>query len=253
MSQPLPEYLANATRIIRLEHTIKEYCRIVKDLLPRYNSIKTTRRESMSLSIIERVYYNGRGILLMLNEYKQNDNMAIPLSQIFRVIAYDVVYAYWLLDDAADFEERLSLINHDAFKPMLNKIKTLKPLPSTDGVLATWQRISPNNFETGQNGPQLKKLNPKRFSEIVQEVEARYQEPILHSLSLAYALLSQQAHLSVMSKKYIDHKPGGQLHIFDSVTYSMLHGSIWILDKVKHSEKERALLSKLRTSVVRPK
>ncbi|WP_210114510.1 hypothetical protein, partial [Hymenobacter elongatus] len=103
--------IAKAQYILTKE-LLQHYCTTIDKYLPEQNGkIAGSRYKIMAFDFLERIYYNSKGALLLYDEYADSQNIAIPLSQIFRAILYDITHAYWLLEDGF-FDERFKLFNY---------------------------------------------------------------------------------------------------------------------------------------------
>ena len=149
---------------------------------------------------LERFCYNSRGVLLLLDEYMHNHNMALPISQIFRVMAYDVLITYWLFGEANVFADGMGAFDSEFIGTNTNKILELVDENSEKIVdearkqrmWQSWQKTAPHNFTTKSDGSleyTRRKQDERQFREIGKLDSSEAEQFFLRPLPNAYNAL----------------------------------------------------------------
>jgi len=210
---------------------------IIKTFMTSLNGVNSTGRESlMAFSILERIYYNILSASPLAKELMFNQNIAVPLSQIFRSIVYEIVISYWLLE--GNFTEKIAKLNHDFVKKGYNKLKAdnlIADKAVLQKLFAGWEGTAPENFTRNATGELAMNSAIKSitFTSICEELTQSGHD--LKSLTAAYIVLSQQAHLSEFSRRMIYEKHTNNASLFDFVTWSLIRTSIMLISKIDAS------------------
>lgn len=204
---------------------------------------------SMSFAILERIYYNIIGALPLAKELMFNQNIAVPLSHIYRSLLYEIVISYWLL--GPKFSERIAKLNRGFIKKGYNRV--LADEPNIDAIrlqelFKSWQLVAPDNFTQDTNGQlaineQIKRIT---FDEICKELSSEGHH--LKPLTGAYIVLSQQAHLSAFSRPLIYEKETSNARLFDFVSWATLRTSIFLIQQVDSTSGAVSGLEKILTT-----
>lgn len=236
-------------RIHRIIGVLDEIQPIIKGFMESKNGVESGGRENfMAFAILERIYYNAMGSLPLAEELIYNHNIAVPLSQIFRAIIYEIIIGYWLFD--SNFYLKATMLNGDFIKKNNSR---LRKQPHTEAemqhIFRGWMNIAPNNFEllkppNGDSELRIKNsVTSVNFTTICEELTEKYNDVI--SLSLSYSVLSQQAHISEFSREIIYNKYYGNIKLFDSVCHSVISACVIFIKKIGDSSESLCALELL--------
>ena len=177
-------------RLLRIGAVLKEAVDTLKPFLSGLDGVNSTGNKSVTaFDVLERFVYNSLGVLPLLKEFGVNHNMAVPLSQIFRAIAHDVIIAYWLFGEENAFDDRLQGINGDFIKTNSRKLSVFTSPEKMQEIWRVWQKVSPDNFAENVDGTlQLNTLRRKTFESICEHVNQHHNEHSLKSLPHVYAI-----------------------------------------------------------------
>jgi hypothetical protein len=210
--------LGQITRSITVIEHLRTILRVFMDSKKGFNS--TGREDYLSFSVLERIYFNLIAASPLLKELAFENKAAIPLSHILRGIAYEIIFAYWVLDK--NYQDRMAMVNNDFIRKNYKALEEELKATEVDkqNFLATIYNMAPENIEVDAQGLfRIKKLKQRFvFSEACDEVlSAGFN---VKSLVLAYTALSQQAHFSDFSRGLINEKYHHQIGIFDTIAVS---------------------------------
>jgi hypothetical protein len=235
--------------LARLNRIATNFSEILRPFLVSRNLVTAGSKEAViAFDMLERFHYNVMGMQSMLHEFGYNHNMAVPLSQIFRVMAYDAAVSFWLFGVAGKFSARLLRLNGDFIQKngkRLSKpdvIDPANPNASDDKKLQLlwqgWSTFAPENFISDANGV-LSKVNTGgsvQFTQIIEDVIAESTFLGIKSIGEIYDVLSQQAHFSCFSKPIIYRGYRENIRQFDFIFKTMLLVAMMLLDKTGGAE-----------------
>ena len=113
---------------MRIDAVLEKAVDTLRPFLAALNGVNSTGNKSVTaFDMLERFVYNSLGVLPLLKEFEVNHNMAVPLSQIFRAMAYDVIIAYWLFGEENAFDDRLRGFDGDYIKTNSRKLSVFTP------------------------------------------------------------------------------------------------------------------------------
>lgn len=236
-------------RLGRISGVLEEIQPIIKEFMDSKNGAESGGRENlMTFAILERIYYNAMGSLPLARELVYNHNIAVPLSQIFRAIIYEIIIGYWLLD--SDFYKKAAMLNGEFIKKNSARLKKQSHDENDmQRVFSGWVNIAPENFDlirhpNGGGELQVKSgIAQAYFSSICDSLINRNGD--ISSLSLSYAILSQQAHLSEFSREIIYNRYEGNIKLFDSTCHSAINSSLFLAKKIDSSSRTADALMQL--------
>jgi hypothetical protein len=226
-------------KLDRIVRTLEDSRPILKTFMSSMNGINSNGRESlMAFTILERIYYNIVSASPLAKDLAFNQNVAIPISHIFRSIIYEVVIAYWLLEK--DYANRVAMLNKDFIKKGYNKIRQDIPPVGDDKIqtlFAGWETYAPENFSRTTSGEIIINENVKSitFTNICKSLSDSGHN--LGPLMSAYTVLSQQAHLTEFSRPLIYDKYSNNINLFDFVTWSAIYTSTMLVEKINPSSE----------------
>ncbi|MCB2379818.1 hypothetical protein LGH70_19635 [Hymenobacter sp. BT635] len=217
-------------RVNRIEKCLEGYYKIVSPFLESLDGKSVNSKMALvAFDFLERVCYNCRGALYMIDPLRDTKNLLVPLSQIFRALIYDMVMAYWLFEDDKTFPERLMSEDANFIRTNTNKLRESSSEAEIQAIYQGWRNIAPNNFTTNAESISPLKTRKYTFSEICEYVGNTPQSTLIKDLSFAYTALSQQAHVSSFSKRLTYDKFGGSIHFFDLAVRCALSTSSMLL------------------------
>lgn len=234
-------------QIYRTVRALDDARPVLKTFMSSLNGVNSTGRESlMAFTILERIYYNVISASPLAKELMFNQNIAVPLSQIFRSVVYEIVVGYWLLE--SDFTAKMAKLNNDFIKKAYNKLKAdslIADLAALEKLFAGWEATAPENFAKDANNNLIINTAIKSitFSAICDELSNCGHD--LKSLTAAYTVLSQQAHLSEFSRRMIYEKHLNNASLFDFITWYLLRACIMLIKKIDASSSAIAGLEML--------
>lgn len=238
-------------RYHRTKEVLGHYVEIVQGYLPAMNGVTVSSRQAlMAFNLLERLFYNAKGALLLYEEYGVSHNMAVPLSQLFRAIVYDVTISYWLFEEG-QFDAHLLEFNADYISKNGRRIRDSQGDDHLRTVTyAGWNQVAPENFTRGESGLQPVPVRTQTFETISRELRDQRPEELFRELYLLYPTLSQQAHVSAFSKEIIYRRAEGTIKLFYACCRGLLASSAMLLATINQGEwqpVEQELLQLLAT------
>ncbi|UOQ50694.1 hypothetical protein [Hymenobacter cellulosivorans] len=238
-------------RYHRTKELLERYFEIIQGYLPAMNGVTVGgRRELMAFNLLERLFYNAKAALFLYDEYGVSHNMAVPLSQLFRAIVYDVTISYWLFAEG-QFDAHLLEFNADYINKNGRRIREMQGEDHVRTVTYEgWNQVAPENFTRSEAGLQPVQVRTQTFETISRELRDERPEPLFRELYLLYPLLSQQAHVSAFSKEIIYRRADPMIGVFYACCRGLLAGSAMLLTIVNQGDwrsVEQALLQLLAT------
>lgn len=149
---------------------------------------------------------------------------------------------------AGDFDKNISRLNKDFVKKNYNRLKEEGYITDNNvlqELFGRWSSIAPDNFVKDDSGSIIinEKVKPITFSDICKSLaDDGYN---LKHLAAAYAILSQQAHLSEFTRPMIYEKYPNNISLFAFATWSTIHTAIMLIKCIDPSSVSLPLLEKL--------
>lgn len=213
-------------------------------LASKNNTTGPSVRFVTSFNLVERFVYHFEAVQHLLEPFARNHNMALPIAQLLRAVVYDIIVSYWLPSEGAAFDNKLKSLNGDFIK---KNTAILRGFIDEAGVQATWNgwsNIAPESFNPVAND----ELAPATFTrvtfaEMCAQVLAVHDYQHLRNLPYIYSILSQQAHVSSFSKRFIYGKEAEHYRIFDMVAHATLTTCGFLLEPFQDARVAQTKIS----------